>query len=118
MKESEIKSMNRSFGILEERRQKIIDNERTTQLQEHVKKIREHSVKNIAKLIEKGKERLEDNGIEVVYAENSEEALKAVYEIVKDHKIVAKSKSNTVGEIGLNEFLESRGIEVLETESG
>ncbi len=118
MKESEIKSMNRSFGILEERRQKIIDNERTTQLQEHVKKIREHSVKNIAKLIEKGKERLEDNGIEVVYAENSEEALKAVYEIVKDHKIVAKSKSNTVGEIGLNEFLESRGIEVLETDLG
>ncbi len=118
MKESEIRSMNRSFGILEERRQKIIDNERTTQLQEHVKKIREHSIGDIDKLVEKGKARLEDNDIEVVYAENSEEAQKAVYEIVKDHKMVAKSKSNTIGEIGLNEFLEARGVEVLETDLG
>ena len=118
MKKSEIQAMNRSFGILEERRAKILDDERTIQLKERVKAIREHSINHMEELIEKATVRLQENGVEVVLAEKSENALEAIYSIVKDQKMVAKSKSNTAGEIGLNEFLEDKGVKVVETDLG
>ena len=52
-------------------------------------------------LVIKGTERLKENGIEVLYAENANNALEYIYSIVNGHEIVAKSKSNTAGEIGL-----------------
>lgn len=118
MKKSEINAMNRSFGILEERRAKIRDDERTILLKERVKQIREHSIKNMEELVDKGIKKLQENGVEVVYAEKSENALEAIYSIVKDHSMVAKSKSNTAGEIGLSEFLEDKGVTVVETDLG
>ncbi len=118
MKKSEIKAMNRSFGILEDRRAKIIDDDRTLQLKEHVMKIREHSIKNMDKLVDKGIKNFKKNGIEVILAETSKDALEAIYNIVKDESIIAKSKSNTAGEIGLLEHLEERGVQVVETDLG
>ncbi len=118
MKKSEINAMNRSFGILEERRAKILDDERTLNLKKRVKDIREHSIGNMEELIEKATKKLEENDVEVIYAEKSENALEAIYNIVKDHSMVAKSKSNTAGEIGLSEFLENKGIQVVETDLG
>lgn len=118
MKKSELEAMNRSFKILSDRRSKIIDDERTQLLKERVKEIREHSIENIEDLIEKGIRRLQDNGAEVIYAEKSEDALEAVHSVVKDQQMVAKSKSNTAGEIGLTEYLEKRGVDVLETDLG
>ncbi len=118
MKKSEIQAMNRSFGILEERRAKILDDERTIQLKERVKAIREHSINHMEELIEKATVRLQENGVEVVLAKKSENALEAIYSIVKDQKMVAKSKSNTAGEIGLNEFLEDKDVKVVETDLG
>jgi len=118
MKKSEIKAMNRSFGILEERKAKILDDERTIQLIDRVKKIREHSIENMKELIDKGTQRLEENGVEVIYAKKSQNALEVIYSVVKDNKMVAKSKSNTAGEIGLSEFLEKKGVTVVETDLG
>ncbi len=118
MKKSEIQAMNRSFGILEERRAKILDDERTIKLKERVKLIREHSINNLEELIEKATVKLQENGVEVVFAEKSENALEAIYSIVKDQTMVAKSKSNTAGEIGLSEFLEDKGVNVVETDLG
>lgn len=118
MKKSEIEAMNRSFNILAERRSKILDDKRTQVLKERVKEIREHSIKNLENLVDKGIKRLEDNGAEVFYAEKTEDALEAIYDIVKDEGMVAKSKSNTAGEIGLTEFLKKKGVDVLETDLG
>lgn len=118
MKESEINAMNRSFGILNDRRIKILQDKKTKDLKDRVTKIRENSISNLDELLKKGIQNLEDNGMEVILAENSEEALQAVYDIVKDEKMVAKSKSNTAGEIGLSESLKTRGIDVLETDLG
>ena len=118
MKKTEIKAMNRSFGILEERKAKILDDERTIQLIDRVKKIREHSIENMKELIDKGTQRLEENGVEVIYAKKSQNALEVIYSVVKDNKMVAKSKSNTAGEIGLSEFLEKKGVTVVETDLG
>ena len=118
MKKSEIKAMNRSFSILGERRDKILDDERTIQLQKRVKEIREYSIGNMDVLVEKAVKNLENNGVEVILAGKSENALDALYSIVKNESMVAKSKSSTVGEIGLSEFLEDKGIQVVETDLG
>jgi len=118
MKKSEITAMNKSFGILEERRAKILDNDRTILLKEHVKEIRKHSIKNMDQLLDKAVKKLQKNGLEVVLAEKSEDALETIYSIVKDESIVAKSKSNTAGEIGLSEFLEDNNVQVVETDLG
>jgi L-lactate dehydrogenase complex protein LldG len=118
MKKSEIEAMNRSFGILEERRSVILDDESTIQLKERVKKIREHSLKNMDELLDKGIKKLQKNGVEVILAEKSENALEAIYSIVKDESMVAKSKSNTAGEIGLSQYLEDMNVHVVETDLG
>jgi len=118
MKKSEINTMNRSFRTLGKRRDKIIEDKRTIQLQERVKEIREYSIKNMDLLVKKAIKNLESNGIEVILAEKSENALDAVYSIVKDELMIAKSKSNTMGEIGLSEFLEGKGVQVVETDLG
>ena len=118
MKKSEITAMNKSFGILEERRAKILDNDRTILLKEHVKEIRKHSIKNMDQLLDKAIKKLQKNGLEVVLTEKSEDALETIYSIVKDESIVAKSKSNTAGEIGLSEFLEDNNVQVVETDLG
>lgn len=118
MKQSEIRAMNRSFGILDERKSKILHSKRTEELKERVNQIRKYAIDNIDELVKKGTVKLEENGVEVVMADKPEDALDAVYSIVKDQTIVAKSKSNTAGEIGLTEFLESKGVEVIETDLG
>ena len=118
MKKSEIDTMNKSFRTLGKRRDEIIEDEQTIQLKNRVKEIREYSIKNIGLLTEKAVKNFEKNGIEVILAEKSEDALDALYSIVNDESIIAKSKSNTAGEIGLIEFLENKGVQVVETDSG
>ncbi len=118
MKQSEIKAMNRSFGILDGRKSNILHSKRTEELKERVNKIRKFSIDNMEELVSRGIEKLEENGVEVVTADKPEDALEAIYSIVHDQSIVAKSKSNTAGEIGLTEFLESNGVSVIETDLG
>ena len=118
MKKSEIDTMNKSFRTLGKRRDEIIEDEQTIQLKNRVKEIREYSIKNIGLLTEKAVKNFEKNGIEVILAEKSEDALDALYSIVNDESIIAKSKSNTAGEIGLIEFLENKGVQVVETDLG
>ena len=118
MKETEINAMNNSFDILERRRETILQDETTLQLKKRVKQIREDSTNQIHQLLEIAIERLQDNGIEVIVAQDAQEAADAIYGIVKDQELVAKSKSNTAGEIGLTDYLEKRGIKVLETDLG
>ena len=48
MNESSIKIMNRSFNILDKRRATLLQDERTINLKERVKKIRENSVKHLS----------------------------------------------------------------------
>jgi iron-sulfur cluster protein len=118
MDESEIQAMNNSFKILNERRRKLLDNDNTRKLKERVREIREYSLDHLEELKVKAVEKLQNNGVEVIYAEDSDEALKAIYSMVGDEKSVAKSKSNTASEIGLSNFLQSKDIKVVETDLG
>lgn len=120
MDKSKLNAMRKSFGILEQRKKKLLedDYERINELKEHVKSIREYSIYNLEELIETAKKRFEENGIELIYAENSQAALDNIYGIIKDESIVAKSKSNTANEIGLSDFLKNKEIELVETDLG
>lgn len=118
MNESSLKIMNKSFNILDKRRATLLQDERTINLKERVKKIRENSVEHLSILMEKAQENLQNNGIEVVMAQDAHEAREAIYQLVKNEEIVAKSKSNTAGEIQLTEYLETKKVKVLETDLG
>ena len=107
MNPSEINAMNRSFSILDRRRRALIENEETSELKDVVKKIREYSISHLEELQKIAIKKLQDNGIEVFIAEDSKEALNTIYNIIGTEKLVAKSKSNTAGEIGLLDFLEN-----------
>jgi len=63
-------------------------------------------------------DRLKANHIKVIGPCSREEALEAVYKELDGEKLVVKSKSNITKEIGLTGFLESKGVEVIETDAG
>ncbi|HEX3014733.1 MAG TPA: LUD domain-containing protein [Methanobacterium sp.] len=120
MDKAKLDAMRRSFNIIETRKKKLLEdeNERISKLRENVKEIRKYSIANLEELIETAKTRFLENGMEVIFAENSQMALDEIYKIIKDEPVIAKSKSNNVNEIGLSAFLKSKGIEIVETDLG
>lgn len=90
----------------------------TIEIAKEVRKIKEESIKKNKELFNLAKEKLEENGFKVILAKTKEDALKKISQIVDGAKLVIKSKSMVSEEIGLREFLESRGIEVWETDLG
>ena len=62
----------------------------------------------------------EARGMIVHWARDADEACGIVEELARSHsaETIVKSKSMTTEEIGLNEFLESRGMQPLETDLG
>lgn len=60
------------------------------------------------------------NGGQVIWAESKKDALSFINGIIKEKSVrsVVKSKSMTTEEIELNEFLESKNVEVVETDLG
>ena len=77
-------------------------------------------VNNLDKYLKQFVDNFERNGGEVFIAPDDKAALAIVERIVEETsaKLVVKSKSMTSEEIGLNEFLESKGLEVVETDLG
>lgn len=118
MNKSELETMRNSFKVLDERRSEILNDPKIKKLQEKVKEIREESIENLEELLETAQKSFEENGIELLYAENSEIACDLVFDLIKTEKIVAKSKSNTVFEIGLSNFLKEKNIGLVETDLG
>lgn len=120
MEESKLKALQKSFRILEKRKKKLFkdNDERINELAEHVKSIREYTVSNLDELLKTAEKTFTHNDIEVIFAENAQKALDEIYNIVKDEIIIGKSKSNTVNEIGLSDFLKDKGIELVETDLG
>ncbi|NYT11464.1 MAG: 4Fe-4S dicluster domain-containing protein [Methanomassiliicoccales archaeon] len=68
--------------------------------------------------VKKAIERLEENGIRVIVARDAQEARELVLEELEGETLLVKSKSNVTKEIGLTPYLESMGIEVIETDAG
>ncbi|MEM1953597.1 MAG: LUD domain-containing protein [Nitrososphaerota archaeon] len=90
------------------------------ELPERVMRIRERSLANLGELLEELRASVERSGGRLHLVRNGREACEVVHGVLTRRGIrrLMKSKSMTSEEIGLNGYLESRGIEVLETDLG
>ncbi|MGB9937053.1 MAG: LUD domain-containing protein [Methanobacterium sp.] len=120
MDKNNLNSLHKSFKVIRDRKIKLLEEEadRINDLKEHVKEIRKYSIDNLEDMVQKAINNFQENGMEAIFAENSETALQHIYQIIKEEYVVSKSKSNTINEIGLSPFLESKGIELVETDLG
>jgi len=121
--DAKLESMRKAFETTRARQKEVKSRLNLEDMRSRLRKTRESSVFNQA-LIEKGIRNLKSNGIGVIYAKSGDEALKyVILEIEKvlekgNPKPIVKSKSNVTKEIGLGNFLEKMGYEVIETDLG
>lgn len=89
-------------------------------LRDHASAIKRHVVTHLADYLEQFSNQLEGRGVIAHWAKDAQEANEMVYGILESHKVtkLVKSKSMLTEEIGLNDFLMRRGIDVVETDLG
>lgn len=87
---------------------------------EQANSIKWEAIEHLDKYLEQFETIFSKRGGKVIYAENAEQALNAVWAIckAKQAKNIVKSKSMVTEEIHLNDFLIERDIEVIETDLG
>jgi len=90
------------------------------QLRERARRIKEEVLSRLDHYLRQLERALEQNGAQLHWAQDAEEARRIVLEIARQHNVqsVVKAKSMTCEEIHLNEALEAAGIEVVETDFG
>jgi len=78
------------------------------------------AIEHLDKYLIQFEENFKANGGKIIWAANTKDAQQAIQKICKKYKTktVVKSKSMVTEEIHLNEFLESKGIESVETDLG
>lgn len=82
--------------------------------------IRKRALSKLPELLDRLEKKCTENGINVHWAETTDQGCKKVLEIMKSHgatKLV-KGKSMVSEEMHLNKFLEKNGIEAIETDLG
>ena len=84
------------------------------------KNIKWDAIEHLDRYLLEFEKRFTDNGGEVVWAEDAEEARQAIKDVLEETGAtsVVKSKSMATEEIELNAWLEDEGLEVLETDLG
>ncbi|HEV9036473.1 MAG TPA: LUD domain-containing protein, partial [Puia sp.] len=87
---------------------------------ERAKNIKWRAIENLDKQLEEFEAIFSQRGGRVIWAENTTQALAEILAICKEKKCrsVVKSKSMVTEEIKLNHFLETNGIESVETDLG
>lgn len=128
MNDHELESMRHTFYGLKQRIAPLKDSPKIKKLQERVINIRKDAIKHNDKLIEELKESFKSNDIDCLYAENDDDARNIILDLInkeieknnydKSDINIAKSKSNTFREINLAEFLESKNMNIIETDLG
>lgn len=117
MKESELKTMRKSFNTVKSRSNSIKDSPSAQRLISRVRNIKKYSIENNDLLLKEACESFRRNGIEIKLAKTSKDALAVIDELIDEYdaKVIAKAKSNTLGEIDLKNHLD---IDVVETDLG
>jgi L-lactate dehydrogenase complex protein LldF len=87
---------------------------------EQARQIKDHTIDNLDYYLNLLTDRLQHNGAVVHFAKDSKEANAIVLDVARSRnvKTITKSKSMVSEEIGLNEVLETNGIEPIETDLG
>ncbi|WP_462315146.1 LUD domain-containing protein [Methanobrevibacter sp.] len=117
MKKSELETMRRSFDTVKSRSSLIKDSPSIKRLTSRVQEIKKYSFDNKEELFNQVLESFRRNDIECRFAETSKDAFNIIDELIDEYdaKVIAKAKSNTLGEIGLKDHLD---IDVVETDLG
>ncbi|MDO5849370.1 MAG: LUD domain-containing protein [Methanobrevibacter sp.] len=120
MNKNELETMRKSFNTVKNRSSSIKTSPQVLRLEERVKRIKENAIKDNKELMEIAKESFKRNGIEFFEAETAKDAQDIILDLIKDFEsnVIAKSKSNTLGEIDAKTFLKEAGYEVVETDLG
>jgi len=107
-------------GLMAKRRDGFPDPVETEQLRLAGGAIKARSLSRLPQLLEQLERTCSANGIQVHWAETPEQANRIVLEIIRQAKgrKVIKGKSMVSEEMELNEFLEDRGLKVLESDLG
>ena len=90
------------------------------QLRDMASAIKRHTLSHLDEYLEKFSENAQKNGVTVHWAKDAEEFNATVLEILNSHNVgkLVKSKSMLTEECEMNPYLESNGIEVVETDLG
>jgi len=107
-------------GVMERRADQFPDDAQLQALREQAQTVRANSLVKQPELLERLEQKLTANGIQVHWAESSEQANAIIHGILKeaDARSVVKGKSMVSEETELNHYLEQRGIEVIESDLG
>jgi len=89
-------------------------------VREKAKNVKWRAIENLNAYLELFERKITQNGAQVIWAETADDALQSIAEICEatNCKTVVKSKSMVTEEIHLNAFLETKGIESVETDLG
>ncbi|WP_409199470.1 LUD domain-containing protein [Methanobrevibacter sp. DSM 116169] len=121
MNDQELKTMRNSFNTVKNKSKPFLDTPRTIELQEKVKDIKINAINNMDELMDEAINSFKKNDINVFKAQNDLKAQEIILNLVKNEKnneYIAKSKSNTLGEIQISKFLKNNGYELIETDLG
>ena len=106
--------------LMEKRSAQFSDNEELQQKRHRAQSIRAHALRNLPQLLEQLEQKLIENGIQVHWAVDGDEANQIIHSLLRNAgaQKVVKGKSMVSEEIDLNHYLEQRGFEVLESDLG
>jgi L-lactate dehydrogenase complex protein LldF len=106
--------------LIEKRRGVFDDPEKLEALRLQGNAIKQRALLLLPQLLSQLEEKCAQNGIQVHWAETTTEANRIVLEILQSHTAtrLVKGKSMVSEEMHLNPFLESKGVESLETDLG
>lgn len=90
------------------------------ELRDHASQIKKHTITHLAHYLDLFSQQLENRGVVVHWAKDAQELNEIVYGILETNKVekLVKSKSMLTEECHTNDYLESRGIDVVETDLG
>lgn len=89
-------------------------------LREWASRVKNHTLSNLDHYLKRFEEKAIANGIIVHWAIDAEEHNRIVHKIIADNKVerIVKSKSMLTEECHLNEYLQNKGIKILDTDLG
>jgi len=89
-------------------------------LRDQARDLKDHIIANLDIYLDEFERKVTEQGGTVHWASSADDACRIIHEICQavDAKTVTKGKSMVSEEIGLNEYLEKRGIEPVETDLG
>ena len=108
------------FGVRQKRDRMAQALPEWEQLRAAANQIKKHTATHLADYLEQFAANAEKHGVHVHWAQDADEYNAIVYDILSSHNVkkVVKSKSMLTEECHLNDHLEAKGIDVVETDLG